>query len=123
MICNGLRGNYHSPAVLFYRMHSTKIGTNFNKIQTCAVMKTEKCIDVQDHYDATTPMHFTSLVECITNECGVWKGTCDSTLDKSAVCTTKGDGKYKGLQLYTNTDLKTYTMKYRGIKLKNNRDS
>lgn len=78
---------------------------------------TEKCIDVQDHYDEATPFHFTSLVECVTDEGGTWKGTCDSTEGKSAVCTTEGDGKYKGLQLYTNADLNTYIMKYRVTRL------
>ncbi len=77
----------------------------------------EKCIDVQDHYDETTPMHFTSLVECVTDEGGTWKGTCDSTEGKSTVCTDEGDGKYKGLQLYTNSDLNTYIMKYRVTRL------
>ena len=79
---------------------------------------TEKCIDVQDHHvDEEGVLHFTSMVECVTDEGGVWKGTCDATIGKSAVCSTKGEGKYKGLQLFTDSDLNTMVMKYRVTKL------
>jgi hypothetical protein len=77
----------------------------------------ETCIDVQDHFINGPITHITSSVECVTTEGGIWKGTCDGTEDVSNVCTTVGEGKYKGLQLTTNVDLKTMVMKYRVIKL------
>jgi hypothetical protein len=78
---------------------------------------TEKCIEIQDGHFEGDVFHWTSIFECITDEGGVWKGTCDSTLGETAVCTSNGDGKYKGLQLYTDADLNTYNMKYRITRL------
>ena len=78
---------------------------------------TEKCIEIQDTDQKGTVFHFTSLFECVTHEGGVWKGTCDATLGEKAVCTGKGDGKYKGLQLYTDADLNTYHIKYQVTRL------
>lgn len=76
------------------------------------------CIDVQDHkYKGDLVQSFTSINECVTDEGGVWKGTCTVTIGEHSVCTSLGDGIYTDLSLETDADLVTMIMKYKVSRL------
>jgi hypothetical protein len=74
-----------------------------------------KEVAIQDGYapkDGSYVYVWTSLQEVITDEGGIWKGTCDSNPELSR-CTFKGEGKYKGLKYYSEYNLKTSDLKFR----------
>lgn len=76
-----------------------------------------KYVSIQDAYlDATTPA-WTSFSEGITDELGVWKGSCvGEDKGKPTRCTYNGEGKYKGLQISIEFDMKTNNVKFRLIR-------
>jgi hypothetical protein len=76
-------------------------------------------IAIQDGwYDKYDEYMWTALEELITDEGGVWKGTCVSYMRfQAGECLMDGDGLYKGLQISTRYDYQTSVIKYRVTKL------
>ena len=90
-----------------------------------------KCVEIQDFSsleDYTYPPY--GLIECVTDEGGVWKGTYEWALKPQFVQNKphevnhftslgifKGEAQYKGLQMSTEYDLETSNMKFRVTRL------
>jgi len=90
-----------------------------------------KCVEIQDFSsleDYTYPPK--GLIECITDEGGVWKGTYEWVLKPqfvqymplevnyfTSLGIFKGEGQYKGLQMSNQYDLETSIVKFRVTRL------
>jgi hypothetical protein len=59
-----------------------------------------KLVALQDGYVLDTGKYYwTGFYEIITDEGGIWKGTCENTQDAGSVCKFNGESKYKGQQM------------------------
>lgn len=72
---------------------------------------------IQDGYTRPDGTYvWTSMLEIVTDEGGVWKGNCDND-PKSSRCTFIGDSKYKGLKMTSEYFGETGVVKFRIAKI------
>jgi hypothetical protein len=61
--------------------------------------------------------YFNGMYEFVTDEGGIWKGTCENYADTGKCMTLTGEGRYKGLQMSSEYTYSTSTVKIRVIQL------